>query len=631
MRSRHVCIALLVLLTVEVNAQHAGTAITSPADEGKRVEAKSGVVTSANGLASEAGVEILKAGGNAVDAAVATAFAVSVVEPQMSGLGGSGAAMVWMKREGKPMYLDFYAAQPADSWRGHTEPAPARGQRPGQGASPASAAAPAGQPAAAETEGAQGEGTERAPGDLRVVGIPGEVAGLLALHEKFGVLPRERVMAPAIRLAEEGFPVGQILADFVKEGAAKMKPFPEAMALYFPDGKPVAPGATLRNPALAESLRRVAKQGRAGFYEGPTAAAVVATLNAGKHPATLADLAAFQPQWKRPLCTEYHGRAVLSAAPPETGMQVLHTLELLEPFDLKALGLPTRSASAFDVLVSALRTGQSDTRGNGDPNWVAVPANGISSAAFAAQRKSLVGAHSAPKAIEPGDPKPFDQSSPAGACAMYEPYGSAPAVSATADTPSANPHEADEAADANNGEGETTHLSVVDKDGNAVALTQTNSSVFGSGGFTGGFFLNNSGFQFNDENINAPSRSRWRIRTTTIAPTIVLQNGAVQMVVGAPGGGRIPTEIVQVMVYTLDYQMDPLDAVRMPRIFPSAQNPRVQLEHGFAPSLLRDVRAMGYDPVPPSPGYARLYMIVRRGDRWIGVADTRHDGEPRGY
>ncbi len=609
MREKGVRRSLVVVSTLALMA------MSSPADEGKRAEGKSGMVTAANGLASEAGLEILKAGGNAVDAAVATAFAVSVVEPEMSGLGGSGAAMVWMKREGKPRYLDFYAAQPADSWRGHTEPAPARGQRPAQ----------------TEAEGAQGEGAEREPGDLRVVGIPGEVAGLLTLHEKFGVLPRERVMAPAIRLAEEGFPVGQILADFVKEGAAKMKPFPEALALYFPDGKPLASGATLRNPALAASLRRVAKEGRAGFYEGPTAAAVIATLNAGKHPATLADLTAYQPQWKRPLCTDYHGRAVVSAAPPETGMQVLHTLELLQPYDMKALGLPTRSAAAFDVLVSALRTGQSVTRGNGDPNWVAVPANGISSAAFAAQRKSLVGVHSAPKTIEPGDPKPFDQSPPPGACATYEPYGSAPAVSTTADGANAHVDTGDDAGVAENAEGETTHLSVVDKDGNAVSLTQTNSSVWGSGGFTSGFFLNNSGFQFNDENINAPSRSRWRIRTTTIAPTIVLQNGAVQMVVGAPGGGRIPTEIVQVMVYTLDYQMDPLDAVRMPRIFPSAENPRVQLEHGFAPSLLRDIRDMGYDPVPPTPGYARLYMIVRRGDRWIGVADPRHDGEPRGY
>jgi gamma-glutamyltranspeptidase/glutathione hydrolase len=607
----------------EVSAQRAGAAAgppaVSPADDGKRVEATQGVVTSANGLASEAGLEILRAGGNAVDAAVATAFAIGVVEPQMSGLGGSGAAVVWMRREGKPMYLDFYAAQPADSWRGHTEPA--RRQGPG-GTQP--------QPGAQATPpAAQGEGTERAPGDLRVVGIPGEVAGLLALHERFGALPRERVMAPAIRLAEAGFPVGQVLADFVEGAAARMKPFPAATALYFPDGKPLAPGATLRNAALAESLRRVAQQGRAGFYEGPTAQALVATLNAGKHPATLADLAAYQPQWKRPLCTDYRGQTVLSAPPPQTGMQVLHTLELLEPFDLPALGLPTRSAAAFDVLVSALRTGQSATRGNGDPNWVAVPASGISSAAYAAERKALVGARSAPKAVEPGDARPFDQAPPPGACAAYDPYGAAPPLPTSA--PAQGPYGGEESAAAGADEGETTHLSVVDKDGNAVSLTQTNSSVWGSGGFTGGFFLNNSGFLFDDDSINAPSRSRWRIRTTTISPTVVLRGGEVQMVVGAPGGGRIPTEIVQVMVYTLDYGMDPLDAVRMPRIFPSAQNPRVQLEHGFAPSLLSDVRAMGYDPVPPSPGYARLYMIVRRGDRWIGVADTRHDGEPKGY
>ncbi len=171
----------------------------------------------------------------------------------------------------------------------------------------------------------------------------------------------------------------------------------------------------------------------------------------------------------------------------------------------------------------------------------------------------------------------------------------------------------------------------MDNAGNAVALTITNSSVFGSGGFTSGFFLNDSGFRFTDQNIDAPSRSRWRIRTTTISPTLVLRGGDVQMVIGAPGGGRIPTEIVQVMVYILDYGLDPLDAVRMPRIYASAPNPRVQIEHGFTPQLLRDVRALGYDPVAESAGYARLYLIARRGSVWVGVADTRHDGQPRGY
>jgi len=570
-----------------------------PSFEPKRVEGREGVVTSANGLASDAGIEILRAGGNAVDAAVATAFAIGVVEPQMSGLGGSGAALVWMKAEAMPTYLDFYAAQPADAWRGHTFP-------------------PAGQAGAGGTE----------PGDLRVVGIPGNVAGLVALHERFGRLSREQVMAPAIRLAEAGFPVGQVLAEFIPAGAEKMKPFPAAMALYFPKDEPLPPGTVVRNPALAESLGRVARDGRRGFYEGPLAETVVATLRAGGHPATLADLAAFEPQWKRPLCTDYRGLTVLSAPPPETGLQVLGTLELVEPFDLKAMGLPTRSAAAFDVLTSALRVGQASARGNADPNWVAVPASGFASAEFAATRRHLVGAGAAAPTVEPADARPFDRAAPPGNCARYDPYGPARAVPGAggwAPRPLAGTEPLEDEP------GETTHMSVVDRDGNAVSLTQTNSSVWGSGGFTSGFFLNDSGFRFTDANVDQPSLSRWRIRTTTISPTIVVSGGQVQMVVGAPGGGRIPTEIAQVMVYVLDYGLDPLDAVLMPRIFPSPRDPRVQLEHGFTPALLGDVRTMGYDPVPPSPGYARLYLIVRRGDRWIGVADPRHDGEPRGY
>lgn len=572
--------------------------VTPPADAGKRIEARNGVVTSANALASDAGIEILRTGGNAVDAAVATAFAIGVVEPQMSGLGGSGAATVWMKRDGKPAYLDFYAAQPVDAWRGHTGPA-------------------------------RGAAADDPPGDLRSAGIPGSVGGLLALHEKYGALSRQQVLAPAIGLARTGFPVGQILADFIADGATRMKPFPKALALYFPNGRPLGPGETLRNPELADALEKVAREGRKGFYEGPTAEAVVATLNAGGHPARLVDLGGYQPQWKKPLCTDYRGMTVLSAPPPETGLQVLHTLELLEPVDLRALGLPTRSAAAFDVLTSALRVGQSASRANGDPNWVPVPANGISSASFAAHRKALVGTGTVQAIIEPADAGPFDHAPPAGACAGYEAYGAAPvgmddgrrSAEVAGETPGGNDDQ----------DGETTHLSVVDKDGNAVSLTQTNSAVWGSGAVVAGFFINNSGFRFTDENIEAQSRSAWRIRTTTIAPTIVVRDGNVQMVIGAPGGGRIPTEIVQVMVYTLDYGLDPLDAVKLPRIFPSARSRRVQVEHGFSPELLRDVRRMGYEPVAESAGYARLYLIVRRGDVWIGVADTRHDGQPRGY
>ena len=140
-----------------------------------------------------------------------------------------------------------------------------------------------------------------------------------------------------------------------------------------------------------------------------------------------------------------------------------------------------------------------------------------------------------------------------------------------------------------------------------------------------GFFLNDSGFRFTEQNIESPSRSRWRVRTTTIAPTIVLKDGSVQMVIGAPGAGRIPTEIVQVMIYVLDYRLDPLEAACMPRIFATAANREVQVEHGFTPELLRDARAMGYDPVTESSGYARLYLVVRQG----GSMDRRRRPAPR--
>lgn len=559
-------------------------AVSTPAPElGKRLRAEHAVVTSANPAASAAGMEILRNGGNAVDAAVATAFAVSVGEPQMSGLGGGGSALVWLEDEGRAEYLDFYSSQRVPTFDGLVE-----------------------------DENAW----------LRDSAIPGEVAGLLALQERFGVLSREQVMAPAIRLAEEGVPVNQILAQMIQRDSAKLWRDPDARATFWPSGRPLGPGDLLRQPELAAALRRIARDGRDGFYLGETAERLVAQLNEGGHPATLADLSAYEPRWARPLCGEYRGSVVLSAPPPQTGMQILHTLELLEPYDLSSLGLPTRSARAFDVLASALRVGMAD-RMVDDPRWVDVPAVGTISPEFAATRAALVGAGSARDSIARGDARPFDSESPTGACRSLDPYASArPTLAARPGVPIEEP----------SGDGETTHISVVDAAGNAVALTQTNSSLFGSGARVAGFFINDSGIDFSRSRGEPEAgRGEWRTRSSTISPTVVLRDGDVQMVIGAPGGGRIPTAIAQTMVYALDYGLDPLDAVRMPRIFPSPSQVDVQLENGFDASTLHQVRAMGYRPAALSFGYARLYMIVRAAEGWIGVADPRHDGGVSGY
>jgi gamma-glutamyltranspeptidase/glutathione hydrolase len=333
------------------------------------------------------------------------------------------------------------------------------------------------------------------------------------------------------------------------------------------------------------------------------------------------------------MCGEYHGRVILSAAPPQTGLQVIHTLELLEPYDLRAIGLPTRSARAFDILTSAMRVGMTTARYGEDPNWADAPAAGVVAPAYVATRRALVGTGTAPERIAPASPATFD-SGPTARCAPFDPWRDTSSISAAPGRASYSfaPGSMERGSES----GETTHLSVVDADGNAVALTQTNSSTFGVGDrAAGGFMLNDSG---NDLSRDSTTMSRltsgrhpFRVRRSTISPTIVIENGRATMVIGAPGGGRIPTEILQNMVYILDYGLDPLEALRLPRIFPSATSRAVQLENGFPASVLGEIRAMGYEPTEESEGYARLYVIVRRGDRWIGAADPRHNGEVRGY
>lgn len=562
---------------------------TPAPDLGKRFEAEHGVVSSANPQASEAGVEMLLRGGNAVDAAVATAFTLGVGEPQMSGLGGGGGMLIWLQEAGRAEYLDFYSAQHVETWRG-LDP------------------------------------LDSAAVNLRVVGIPGEVAGLLEAHERYGRLPRADVLAPAIRLAEEGFPVNQILAGMIASSAERLSRFPSTARLYLPGGEPVSPGDVVRNPELAAALRRIAAEGRSGFYEGETAHEVVRVLSEGGHPATLADFTAYRPQWKRPLCTDYRGRAVLSAPPPQTGLQLVHTLNLLEAHDLDALGYPTQSPEAFDVLASAIRVANTDNRVNSDPNWEVVPAAGVTSKAYAVERSALVGTGRAEERIPPADdPMRFDDTPPSPVCAGLDPYGPASpgAVTDVKGPPAPEPTSDD---------GETTHLSVVDADGNAVALTRTNSSTFGSGATASGFFLNNSGIDFSRrDDADVRGRNPWRIRNSTIAPTIVLDDGRVEVVVGAPGGGRIQSAILQTIVYIVDYGLDPLDAVRMPRIYPSAGDVEVETENGFNTATLGRVRTMGYVPTPDASGYARVYVIARSGDRWVGAADPRHNGGVRGY
>ena len=581
-------LAAIALAATLASASACARPVATPAptlapDLGKRAVGANGMVSSAHPLASEAGLTVLREGGNAVDAAVATAFAIGVVEPEMSGVGGSGAMLAWIAKDQRAEFLDFYAAQPIASFR------------------------------AANAVGRD------STTPMRVVGVPGNVAGLLLAQERFGKLTRAQVLAPAIRLAEEGFPMYEVLASMIARDSAGLARDSVARSIYLKDGRLPALGEHVANPALARVLRVIAAEGRRGFYEGAIAADVIARMNRGGHPVTAADFARYEPVWRRPLCATYGDRVLLSAPPPEGGLQLVETVKLLAPARLTSLGLPTKDARAFDLFVSAMRVGQTANRANYDPRWRTVPARGLISDAFIAARASEVGSGTAAASVKSLDALTYDAAPSPQACSVLAPYGAAPASGATA------------AGDDGPSGGETTHISVTDGDGNAVAVTVTNSSVFGSGAAVDGFFLNNSGAAITRAELDRADAPAWLTRITTIAPTLMLRDGKVELVIGSPGSGRIPLAMAQTIWYMVGYGLDPLEAVRMPRLTPSAGNADVEVESGFDPSVLAAVRAMGYRPEPPGFEYARIYLVARRGDTWVGVADPRHDGQVRGW
>ena len=557
-------------------------------DAGKRLAAPHGMVASANPYASDAGLEVLRQGGNAVDAAVAAAFAVGVVEPMMSGLGAGGGMLIWLQDSSRAEYIDFYATAGADP----------------------------------DTALRHYRGPSSTP---RAAAVPGAVAGLLDAQARYGKLPRAAVLAPAIRLAAQGFPVHSLLARVIDEDSAKLAASPGASEIFLPGGRPIDPGATLVQSELAKTLRSIAERGSSGFYRGKVAQEIVRVLHEGGNPMTLADLAGFEPRWRRPMCTVYRGRTVLSAPPPQSGMQVLEALNLLEAYDLPELGLPSRSPEAFRVLTAALRVSVTDRDAYiGDPAFSPVPAAGISSPAFAERRRAHVELESVPDTITPGNPWAADSIAPLEACARLEPFGQSKIPPRVAQLPRDGPDQ---------GFSETTHLSAVDESGNAVALTYTNGLFFGAGTWVAGTFLNSAMLNFSRSDSSANARGPHRVPSSTISPTIVLRDGRAELVVGSPGSAAIPPAVVESIIYTLDYGLDPLAALRMPRVIPTWTT-ALRLEGGFSPEVVAAAHRLGYDirPTPPVElAFGGVHIIARIGDMWVGAADPRRDGEVRGY
>ncbi len=557
----------------------------------QQVVARHGVVAAAHPDAATAGLAVLRAGGNAIDAAVATAFALGVVEPMMAGVGGGGSMTIWLAESREAWNAEFYASAGAD-------------------------------PDTALDRVAE---SERGAMPERWVAVPGMVAGLLEAQERFGRLTRAEVLDPALRLARDGFVIRPLLGRVILEERDKLLGDSAAAALFYPGGQPLGPGDRLVQPILLQTLESIREQGRDGFYRGPTAEALVTALRAGGNPMTLEDLASFQPRWRRPVCAAYRGYTVLSAAPPLSGIEVLEALTLLEPFDLSVLGLPTESPAAFGALVDAIRIAQADRDAwLGDPRDVGVPATAMVSPAYAASRANAMGLDEVPDAIEPGDPWKDPQPEPSAACQVL---GAFPPTEL-------DPGGGERQAPGVEGEdAETTHFSIVDDDGNAVAMTFTIGGYFGYGVYVAGAFMNDAMENFGGAEANR--RGPYRTPRSTTAPTIVLEGDEVRLVVGSPGGARIAPAIVHTIVYALDYGIDPWAALAMPRAFPAHDRPTVQLEPGYDGGALAGLRRRGYElnARPPLDYYfgGVHAVLVKNDGTLIGAADPRRDGVAVGY
>ena len=531
------------------------------------VFAPSAMVASTSRPASEAGVEILRRGGNAVDAAVATGFALAVTYPEAGNLGGGGYMVIRMA-DGREAALDYRETAPAAATRDMFA-------------------------AGADMNGGL------------AVAVPASVAGLAAAQERFGTLSLADVLAPAIRLAEEGFVVDATLRKALADNARRITRFGGDSALLH-DGAAPAVGSTLRQPVLGRTLRAIAARGTEAFYRGALAEAIAAEARRNGGVLTAADLAAYRPVWREPLRFSYRGHRVLGMPPSSSGgITVAQALNLLQTWDALA---PFGTAMHFHQLASSFQRAFIDRNLLlGDPAFVEVPVARLTSTAYARQLRAGLR---------------DDRATP---------------------TPEV------EGAMARLREGsETTHWSVVDAAGNAVGVTTTTNSFF-VGGFvaSGGFFLNNTmddfatrpgrpnqfGLVQGEQNAVAPGKRA----LSAMAPTIVLDaRDRPLMVLGSRGGPRIISSVVQVMTNVIDHRMGLRDAMLAPRMHYQSRPDTLILETaGVGAAVVDSLRAMGYHVLPPGVmdleyiGIPTAILRVRGG--WEGMLDPRRGMGVAGY
>jgi len=542
------------------------------AASGPPVKARRAMVVSQNALASKVGVDVLKDGGNAIDAAVATAFAMAVTHPTAGNIGGGGF-IVYRPASGEPEAYDFREMAPAKA-----------------------------SPDMFLRDGRYDEQLHHY--SHLSVGVPGSVAGLYLAWQEKGRLPWKRLLEPAIKLARDGFEVSQGLSDSLRTILPRMQKYPASVAQFSKRGVPYEPGDILRQPDLARTLERIASQGPAGFYEGETAELIEKEMAANGGLITGEDLKNYKAHRRTPVRGRYRGVEVISMPPPSSGGTVLlEMLNILELFDLDKLQFG--SAAQLHLVIEAMRRAYADrARYLGDPDSNPdMPVARLISKEYAAGLARTIRKDAASKST----PTSFEW-----------------------------PPESES----------TTHISVVDSERNAVALTYTLEAGYGSRIVVpgAGFLLNNEMGDFNagpglttegglvgtEPNLAGPGKRM----LSSMTPTILARNGKLFMVTGSPGGRTIINTVLQTIVNVVDFGMTVQQAVDAPRIHHQWLPDRVSYERfGLSPDTLSILTSLGHSVTPiESQGVVEAIVYDAEKDLLEGGSDRRApDGAAVGW
>ncbi|WP_156680112.1 gamma-glutamyltransferase [Sphingomonas profundi] len=532
-------------------------------------EAKGGVVSAGDPRAAAAGQAILRAGGTATDAAMAVMLALGVVEPQSSGIGGGGFLL-------------------------HSDPQGGIATIDGRETAPA---------AGAPDRFLKRDGTpmgyaEAMPGGLSV-GVPGNIRLMAKAHARWGRLPWARLFDPAIRLAEGGFAVTPRFLMFMGYVDRNWADFPATAALYHPGGRRPVVGTVIRNPALAATLRRIARQGPDAFYKGPIAAGIAtAVASARRNPAalTVADLAGYEAKDRPAVCAAYRGYRLCGMGPPSAGaMTVLQILGMLERFNLKALG-PANPVS-WHLIGEAMQLAYADRdKYLADADFVAVPLAGLLDRDYLARRALLISPASSLPAYPAGSPP------------------GAPARTAAASSEVSG----------------TTHFVVTDGAGEVVTMTSTVEGPFGSQILSQGMMLNNelTDFTFAPEQDGAPVANRVQAGKrplSSMAPTIVYDpQGRAVLALGSGGGKRIPMHVLKTLVGVIDWGLPVQAAIALPNIYFGGGALLVEKSPEMA-VMVPALAKLG-QPVTPSDLTSKVNAIEWTPAGWRGAADPRSEG-----